>query len=212
MPVSLPLDRILYVVALAGLLVVTHLGVQQQRGFEEGCVGTSFQALTEDSAPDPGGDTGSSAGASSASGCGSVVQSEAGTFMGLSNVGWGFLFYGLVALLSALRGGAGWRPELLGRIREVVVTAGMGYTGFLVYVQYAVLETFCPLCMISAGLVSGLFLVTAVDVWGETDEDRAASGDRSAERIGWYGWGLGATVLLAIADVLLLGRGLAAGF
>lgn len=212
MAISLPVDRIVYVIALAGLLVVTHLAVQQQRGFEEGCVGTSFRALSEDSTPGSGGSAGTSAGASSASGCGSVVQSEAGTFLGLSNVGWGFLFYGVVGLVSALRGGAGWRPEMLGRIREVVITVGMGYTGFLVYVQYAVLETFCPLCMISAGLVSVLFLVTAVDVWGSADGAGAASEGRSADGLGWYGRGLGASVLLTIADVLLLGGGLVAGF
>src|SRR6056297_1024604 len=76
-------NRALLGLSLLGLLVVTHLYIQQGRGFDRGCFGFSAPATAE-----------------ATFNCSAVVSSGAGTFLGVSNVYWGFGFFGLVALLS----------------------------------------------------------------------------------------------------------------
>lgn len=197
MDIRWSLDRIVFGVALIGLLTATHLAVQQARDFEAGCTGTSLVRTV-----------GQAAGGGS--GCGTVVESAAGTFLGVSNIVWGFLFYGSLALVSLARGALGWRRRILGRLRELVVTIGFGYTGFLIYYQAAVLDAFCALCLISAVLVTVLFGATAVDVWlapGRAPEFRRGprEGDPS-----WYAAVAAVAVLLAAADVIFLGGGVGA--
>ena len=192
-------DLLVFGIALLGLLDVTHLAVQQQLGFEGGCFGDpSFGAGIQ--APPP-------------ADCGSVVESEAGTFLGLSNIGWGFLFYGALAVLSVVRGTRAWRRELLGTLRELLVVVGFGYTIFLVYVQLFVLEQICTLCMISAGLVAVLFALTGWAVW--TEDPDASGGARATvggggERTDPLRWYLAASagwVVLVAADILIFGGG-----
>ena len=232
-------DLLVFGIALLGLLDVTHLAVQQQRGFEDGCFGDpSFGAAVRGvpvvqgaaavqvvsaarsrTAYAFGLGAGTAAGAYAATvaappaDCGSVVESEAGTFLGLSNIGWGFLFYGTLAFLSLVRGTRTWRRELVGTLRELLVVVGFGYSIFLVYVQLFVLQQICTLCMISAGLVTVLFALTAWTVWMEAARSSdGVSGSLGEEggRIDPPGWYLTAIVLwllLATADVLLFGGG-----
>lgn len=148
--------------------------------------------------------------------CGSVVESEAGTFLGLSNIGWGALFYGALAVLSLVRGTRAWRRGLLGTLREMLVVVGFGYTIFLVYVQLFVLEQICTLCMISAGLVSVLFALTGWTVWTEDAgtaggaTDSVEGGGGGTDPLGWYLTATAGWVVLAAADVLIFGGGFGA--
>ncbi len=92
--------------------------------------------------------------------CVAVVQSEAGTFLGVSNIVWGFVFYFLVTLLSVLwivapPGVAEWVRIALG----VLVGWGFLYTAYLVWYQHHVLRKYCPLCLASAFTVLSLTVV-----------------------------------------------------
>ncbi|MEM1114990.1 MAG: vitamin K epoxide reductase family protein [Bacteroidota bacterium] len=139
------LRRIIVGVALLGVLVVTHLGLQQATGFANGCAGLPGFALSADAI-----------GAESA-GCAAAANSQWATMFGVSNIVWGLLFYGLVTLL---RLGYAWTGD--NRLRLVsagVVGVGVLYSAFLVYIQAVEIGSFCVLCMTSAGLVLTLFVL-----------------------------------------------------
>ncbi len=148
------LNRLIFGLALLGLLDTTHLWVQQQRQFEEGCFGVARLAPLEQ-----------------AFDCASVVQSPAGTLLGVSNIVWGALFYAAVALLSAL---ALLRPALH-RYRYKLLRAGllgMGllYTLYLLYYQAFKLATFCALCLVSAALVLTMAGLQAYEFFSRASE------------------------------------------
>ena len=133
-------NRVLLGLAGLGVLIVTHLWIQQQSGFANGCLGVTTPAAFE-----------------SAFDCQAVVQSAAGSFLGLSNVVWGYGFYGTLGLLSF---GMLALPRLrtwLHGARLVLLTGGVGYSAYLVYVQVVVLDALCALCLASAALVTTLF-------------------------------------------------------
>jgi len=102
--------------------------------------------------------------------CSAVVSSAAGTFLGLSNITWGFGFYLFVAgiTFTIFQLGPPWRRWLHG-LRLMGLSAGFLYTGYLVYVQVEVLNTLCALCLMSAGLAVVLF-VLQVTVLSSDDE------------------------------------------
>lgn len=134
-------EHLLFGLSLLGVLTVVHLHIQQTRNFDRGCFG--FAGLDS-------GHMGFD--------CSSVLASSAGTFLGLSNITWGLGFYLAIAVVTfAIFGlGARWRAWLHGA-RAAGLTAGLAYTGYLVYVQVAVLESLCALCLASAVIVALLF-------------------------------------------------------
>jgi len=135
--------RWMYLVALLGLLVVARLYLDSQQNFELGCLG--FEATEQLD-------------------CGKVVNSAAGTFLGISNIVWGALFYLTVALLSLAR--LFVAPALEMRLKQAVtgmVGVGVAYTSYLVYYQYAVLHAFCILCLLSALMVGTLAVLAYID-------------------------------------------------
>jgi protein-disulfide isomerase/uncharacterized membrane protein len=133
------LNRVMLGMAGLGLLLVTHLMVQQQQNFANGCLGVTTPAAFE-----------------SAFNCQAVAESSAGTFLGLSNVAWGYGFYGAVVLLSV---GLLVLPALRRYVhgaRVIVLGGGLLYSIYLSYVQVAVLDALCALCLASAVLVAAL--------------------------------------------------------
>ena len=60
------LDRLVFAVALIGVLVTAHLYIQQERGFDRGCLGFSSPTAPSE-------------------GCAIVTQSEASTLFGIPN-------------------------------------------------------------------------------------------------------------------------------
>jgi len=131
-------EHVLFGLSLLGVLTVVHLFIQQGRNFDRGCFG--FAGLES-------GHMGFD--------CSSVLASGAGTFLGLSNITWGLGFYLIVAALTfaVFWLGARWRIWVHGA-RALGLTAGLAYSGYLVYVQVAVLESLCALCLVSAVLVA----------------------------------------------------------
>lgn len=141
------IDRTLFVLSLVGLLVVVHLWLQQERGFDRGCFGFSTSQAVEDSFN-----------------CEAVTESDAGQFLGLSNVVWGLAFYLSVALLGAGAMAIPERTSLLKRIRAVVIGLGFLYALYLVNVQFNVIGELCALCLTSAGVTAALFVVMLYDL------------------------------------------------
>ncbi len=139
------LRRIIVGVALFGIVVVTHLALQKANGFANGCTGLGSEVSFDAAA----GTTGTTAG------CAAVTESEYADFMGIPNIALGLIFYVIVALLRL--GYVLVRDNRLRLASGGIVTVGFLYTGYLVYLQAAVIGAFCPLCMVSAFLVTTLF-------------------------------------------------------
>ena len=135
------LEGFLFGGSLLGTLLVLHLYVQQVRGFAEGCFGGA--ALDA---------------ASSLFDCAAVTTGPGSELLGVSNLVWGFAFYGAVAACtvglfvveSDLR-------EWIQGTRAALLSGGLLYSGVLTYLQLGVLEGICPLCILSAVVVALLF-------------------------------------------------------
>ena len=144
------LRRVLLGVALLGIVVVTHLALQKANGFANGCTGL--------------GDVDFAAGAAltgEAAGCATVTEGEYADFLGVSNIAWGLAFYVIVAglrLFYVMRRDDRLRLASLG-----VVSVGLAYTAYLVYLQAAVIGSFCVLCMTSAAIVLTLFVLHMIE-------------------------------------------------
>ena len=154
------LERTVFGLSLLGMLVVVHLGLQEQRGFDRGCLGVA------------------DGGMSSSFDCATVVGSEAGTFLGLSNVVWGFAFYIAVALLTFLvvRASRMQRPTVA-KLRAGLIGTGLLYTGYLMYVQFVELDAFCALCTTSAAIVTTLAGIVAVPLLSSSSSSSYAMSD-----------------------------------
>ena len=194
------LRRIIVGVALLGVLVVTHLWLQSLNGFANGCSGLapaldSFD-ITE--------------AATTTSGCANVTTGPYSTFLGVSNILWGFLFYGLLSLLRF-----GYALTANDRLRLAsfgLVGIGMGYTAYLVYLQVAVIQEFCVLCMTSAVLVTTLLILhilehRKVNAAGPEPRRGAAEPVTGMAALRPYVPILGLFVVLLGADVVLAQRG-----
>lgn len=140
------LDRVIFALAMLGVLVAVHLWIQQSRGFAEGCTGFGAEA------------------AASVFDCGAVVASAAGTFLGVSNTLWGLVFYLGVGLLTGIAavGPAEWlRPSKWARFG--LVGFGFVYSIYLTLYQFTQLDARCLLCLISASIVTVIAVLVVVD-------------------------------------------------
>lgn len=154
------LDRAVFGLAILGLLTSAHLGIQQQRGFDQGCTGFSTSWF-----------------AGSSFDCGAVTSSGASTLMGISNSVWGLLFYFFVGVLTAtaalnVRG----RLSEFKAARGVLVSVGFLYSMYLVYYQFFVLEELCALCLLSAAIVTTLLVLHVIDFSSSSSIQSRASG------------------------------------
>ena len=144
------LRRVLVAVALLGVVVVTHLALQKANGFAAGCTGL--------------GDVDFSAGAATTGttdGCATVTEGEYADFLGIPNITLGLIFYVIVAALRL--GYAALRDDRLRLASFGFVGVGFLYTLYLVYLQAAVIGSFCVLCMTSAVLVLTLTVLHVIE-------------------------------------------------
>ena len=194
------LRRLIVGVALIGLLVVAHLALQKAfNGFAYGCSGLAGDvgALDLTAGPVEGG-------------CAGVTSGPYASFLGVSNIVWGFLFYGVLALLRF--GYAATGDDRLRLASFGFVGVGMLYTFRLVYLQAAVIESFCALCMTSAVLVTLLLLLHVIEhrkLRGPVPAARRGSAPESSgfAALRPYAPLLGLFVVLLGADVVLAQRG-----
>ncbi len=172
----------IFLLALLGVLIVVHLWVQAQAGFAQGCTGAGDAA--------------------SGAGCAAVTSSAYSTFLGISLLVWGGLFYAAVAALRL--GIAATRPptsETLQKVSLAVVTAGFLFALYLVSVQLFALNQFCVLCLGSSLTTATLFALHLVE--------RAKGPGRAVAfsvALRPYALGLVALLVLAGADVMLGGE------
>ncbi len=139
------LPRIIFGIALVGVFLVTDMYLEQT--FGRGCF--SPEAANELT-------------------CDDVFESGAGTFLGISNVLMGFLYY---LLLAGLRYAyAAVKPPQRENVRKAsfaVVTLGFLYSAYLTYYQYFSAELAdvapCKLCLASALTTTILFILHIVE-------------------------------------------------
>jgi len=139
------LRRVLFALGLFGVLLVAHLYFQREADFAYGCTGAA--ELTAAEAADQG--------------CAQVTNSIYSSFLGVSNLVWGLLFYLTVAglrLAYAMTGNERWRLASF-----AVVGVGFLYTLYLVYLQVAEIGAFCVLCMTSAATVTLLLILHVME-------------------------------------------------
>lgn len=198
MPVPAPtrtLARIIFGVALLGILVVTHLGLQARTGFANGCTGFGDVTVTAESltaAPEEGG------------GCGDVATGEYSTFLGVSNIIWGLGFYIILALLRLGYAANGDRRLRLASFGWVGF--GFLYTLRLVYLQAFVIGSFCILCMTSAALVTVLLLLHILEHRRDMSTERhSAPPPSTSAALRPYLAMAGVLAVLLVADVALAG-------
>jgi protein-disulfide isomerase/uncharacterized membrane protein len=176
----------IFLVALFGVLVVTHLWIQVDRGFTHGCLG--FSAPTGEIAE-----------------CAEVIGSQFGSVFGVSNVALGLLFY---LVLAGLRAGVALtRPptsHTLQRASFVAVGVGLLYAVWLVSVQLFTLDRVCVLCMISAATTLTLFALHLVEWRQERGTKRAEPAVARVVSFRPYGVGLAALALLVAVDFVFL--------
>ncbi len=190
------LNRLTFGLALVGVLVAVHLAVQQRQGFAQGCFGFS--------------EAGAAGGAFN---CATVLQSGAGELLGVSNVVWGFLFYLAVAALSFAIAFVGrtWGPRLK-QARAGLIGFGVLYSAYLVYYQFAYLDSLCALCLLSAALVALLLGVQVYDY--RTADETSATKTMTARPVkreaALFTSLVALVVLLAGADVLYFNNNAAA--
>ncbi len=141
------LDRLTFAGTLAGLGLVSHLYVQAKRGFAGGCTGFDPNSIAEPT-----------------SGCAAALSSSYSMFLGVSNTTWGFLFYGILFVLSLLLVLQPERLPLLKRLRGAVLSVGVLYALYLMFVLLTGrADGFCVLCFSSHVLTLMLFTFFVVD-------------------------------------------------
>ncbi|MBC8479765.1 MAG: vitamin K epoxide reductase family protein [FCB group bacterium] len=181
------IDRIIFILALIGVLTTVHLWIQHSRGFDRGCLGISIDHQIEDSFD-----------------CESVLMSAAGKIFGIPNTVAGHLYYLALVMISLLLVFLkGDQFKLLRLLRFFYILGGLGYTSYLVYYQYFVLDEFCALCLISASVVTLLFLTQIIDriIKPEKTLDLSA-GNQPRKELILLGSLIALTIVLSAADVI----------
>ena len=183
------LDGLIFGLALLGILTSIHLGIQQERGFDQGCFGFSASQQVEDTFD-----------------CEVVTESEASNLFGVSNSTWGLLFYVFVAALTFLAAtNAGGRLQQLKSARAVLIVAGFLYSMYLVYYQFFGIGELCALCLTSAGITTILLIAQAVDFGksgppSPTDPASKMDSSHPKRRLAYMGAGVVLLAFLIGAD------------
>lgn len=137
------LNRLMLLIGLLGMALTIHLWIQKERGFDQGCWGIVSGRPAETGA-----------------GCTNKRLEEVSELLGVSTAIWGYGFYCAVAglALAKILLPARW-AQRCHTASELSVGAAFPYTCYLVYFQAFVARAYCPLCLVSAGLVTALLAV-----------------------------------------------------
>ena len=185
------LPRIIFALALFGVLVVTHLWLQKEADFAYGCTGA--EAITA---------VDLTAGPEGEAGCAQVTNSAYADFLGVSNIIWGLLFYlGLAGMRLAY---AATNNDQVRQASFAFVGAGFLYTLYLVYLQVSVIGAFCVLCMTSAVTVTVLLLLHVMEHRSRRDTPPPRRAVKPVLRP-FFAMAAVAAVLL-VADVVVAGQ------
>lgn len=157
------LERSLFVLSLAGILVTLHLlmwyGPDTASANDFAC-GAGFD-------------------------CQSVIASDPAP-LGISSSWWGFIFYGwLAALCAAIASNFLGQSSMFKGLRLLSVGAGLLYSLFLTVFQFTSLEDRCLLCLISATIVA-LMAVMLFVAWRKPAPSVSKTG-APARELTFYG-------------------------
>ena len=120
------------------MLDVTHLLIQEGRGFDRGCSGFPLPAAIE-----------------SVFDCSIVTSSSAGRVLGVSIAVFGLAFYVAMGVLTILgRHASAVIARRARTLRLVAASVAVVYAVYLVYYQHFVLREYCALCLVSAAVVT----------------------------------------------------------
>jgi protein-disulfide isomerase len=179
------IDRLVFGLSIAGILVAVHLWIQQGRGFDQGCWGFNPPQ-----------------GAEQLFNCQAVVTSGAGSLFGISNVYWGMLFYLAVTVLSFLvMRAASASVATLKKVRAGLVGFGFLYSMYLVNYQINSIGELCALCLTSAAIATMLFAVTVYDMITGSHQKQPAAAALAREPRFYAGLGVALAVLVG-ADLV----------
>jgi predicted DsbA family dithiol-disulfide isomerase/uncharacterized membrane protein len=180
-------NRLIFGIALFGVLLTIHLWIQSERGFSRGCLGLSE--------PEEAG----------ISECAAVVQSDAGKLFGISNIVYGFFFFGAMATLSfgaiLAREERAKKLKLAGFISSAI---GICYALFLFSYQVFALGEFCQLCLTTAFTTAVLFAVFIIYRANTHVPTFDLAG--LVREIGWFLFMVFVAALLVVADVFFVNR------
>jgi uncharacterized membrane protein len=126
-------------------------------------------------------------GCSIGSACDIVLSSKWGKFLGMPTAFWGFLTYTALAATAFIK-----RVDRNWQVASAISTFGVLYSAYLTIIALAVLQAACPYCLTSLGIMTAIFIVTAIQ--------------RPAEALpnfAWPSW-LGKTVAAPAIVILLL--------
>lgn len=156
-------NRIVFTLALLGMILTLHMWMQKERGFEAGCLGMSAGRAQ----------------VATVSGCQEAMESESSSLWGVDNIIIGFLFYVAIACLSI--------GEIFASIasRRLLTILKLGMSGvgvtvslYLLYLLFFQLNAGCPLCLGSAFLVATIFVIEMVAI--RRKKPASAPGDAQA--------------------------------
>lgn len=136
------LNRVQLILAVLGMLVTLHLWIQKERGFDQGCWGIAGTAT-------PIGVD-----------CRDPDLQRMGSLAGVSTAAVGYFFYLGLALLGF--GRLLCSPRIAKRCddaADIALATAIPYTLFLVYFQAFRAKAFCPLCIVTSGVLATLLLV-----------------------------------------------------
>lgn len=140
-PIQPGITRFIVILSVLGLITASHLWIMESRNFDRGCVGVALPGQIEDYFD-----------------CKGVSEAQV-TFFGIPNVVMGVLFYlGLITLSVSLYYLSKPLSNWVYLARSGMLIGAIGYTVYLVYLQYVVLDMYCALCMTNAVIVTTLFL------------------------------------------------------
>jgi protein-disulfide isomerase/uncharacterized membrane protein len=140
------IHRLTLLLSLIGMVLSLHLWIQKQRHFDQGCWGVDSAAVAPVSA-----------------GCNDEGLKKYAEFLGISVAAWGYSFYFAMAALAfgkillSERGARACHTA-----SEMAMALAFPFAVYLAGVQAFVANAFCPLCLISGGLVTTLFILHAV--------------------------------------------------
>lgn len=139
-------NRLSLLISLCGLIVSLHLWIQKERNFDQGCWGADRSLASQVD-----------------SGCNDQELKKHSELLGVSVAAWGYAFYMAMAALSfgkILLPDKG--AQACHTVSEMAVALAFPFSVYLAWVQAFVAKAFCPLCLISGALVTGLFILHAV--------------------------------------------------
>lgn len=98
--------------------------------------------------------------------CETVNTSRWATFLGLPVAVWGLGFY-LAALAIALVGVQDRFADsiVVARVLVAMSTVGVAFSGWLTYLEAFVINAYCMYCLVSAAIVSTIWVASVADWW-----------------------------------------------